>query len=88
MRLHLRAVHLQTPPRPREQQDQGAGRGIGGGQGGARGPGSHGEKNPGSCPDFGGFFFIGGRVMNEMALDCCNNEIYVEIVLLQKSLFV
>lgn len=26
--------------------------------------------------------------MNEMALDCCNNEIFVEIVLLQKSLFV
>lgn len=87
MRLHLRAVHLQTPPRPREQQDQGAGRSIGGG--GREEPGVQVamEKKPGVVSRLR-CFFIGGRVMNEMALDCCNNEIFVEIVLLQKSLFV
>lgn len=46
------------------------------------------KKTRGRVQTSVGFFFIGGRVMNEMALDCCNNEIYVEIVLLQKSLFV
>lgn len=63
MRLHLRAVHLQTPPRPREQQDQGAGRGIGRGREEAGVQVAMEKKNPGSCPDFGVFFvlfFIGG----------------------------